>query len=158
MKLDIRSAAIGATLAIGAGVLLSAQAAPALRAVADILAVKVQGTVQAAPAPKDWVDVKEGETFVVPQGRILVVRHVYNVSTSGNSLTSSLNIQVQRDGVTKTEVTGRPLGVVHSLPEGQSALPDGMWRFQSGEAVTVLDINNNEEMTAVLTGYLAPAQ
>lgn len=95
MKLDLRSAAIGAILAIGAVVLLSAQAAPALRSVADILAVKVQGAVEIRPQAGPLVRVNtltdQGSPssptafllYTVPEGQNAVIRTIRGKWTSG---------------------------------------------------------------------------
>jgi hypothetical protein len=137
-------------------VLLSAQAAPALRAVADILAVKVQGTVQAAPAPKDWIEIREGETYTVPNGQILTARYGYAKNAPGGN--STMNLLIKRNGETEGSLNAFVMALWDGYANESYSLPDGLVRFQPGDVVQVEDSSNLSLTTGFLVGYLAPAQ
>jgi hypothetical protein len=89
MKLDLRSAALGAALAVGVGALLSAQATTAIQAATEILSVKVRGPVDVRQSVGEVVrvnsttdsktseaDATEYILYTVPPGKQAVLRRV----------------------------------------------------------------------------------
>jgi hypothetical protein len=85
MHIHLRGVALGAALAIGGAILLSAQASP-IQAGAGVLGLRILGTVatdEVEPHPLDYITVEEGTPYVVPPSKVFVLTGLGTILTWG---------------------------------------------------------------------------
>lgn len=145
VKLDVPSAAAGFLIAMIAGLLLSAQALPLA---SKLLRVEVIQPVDLNPQARDFVRIIEGQVYVVPADKILVVTSV------GSAICIGCGVELYIDGVQELDVDqANPLTLAHFT--SISPAPPGI-HAHAGQTVEV-KFGKYEPDDARAHGYLADA-
>ena len=152
MNIHLPSALVGAGLAVGAGLLLGAQAPVLIGAQqgsASVSVSEIRRPVRIAPQPSDWVHIQEGADYVVPQGKILTLVDAWRFGTELGS-------------------TDELIGTVNSLPvirllahpangHGERALPQGFHFFAGDILRFTTKFGAIDPGASVVAGYLSDA-
>ena len=98
--------------------------------------------------PRDWVVIEQGQPFVVPPGRFLVITalgHTFHAGTSSRLVVNGLDV-----------ATGRATSTVHGPVHSSSMIKvEPGLRLVAGDSVEAIDLNTQGQARA--WGYLVDA-
>ncbi|HKX45874.1 MAG TPA: hypothetical protein VJP77_04180 [Planctomycetota bacterium] len=152
MNIHVPSALVGAGLAVGASLLLAAQAPVIIGAQqgsASVSVSEIRRPVRLSPQPSDWVHIQEGVDYVVPQGKILTLVDAWRFGT-------------------ELESTDQIVGTVNSLPVirlsaypangyAERGLAQGLHFYEGDVLYFATKVGVFDPGASVVAGYLTDA-